>query len=123
VKFIGTVREHLSPGGLFCVVISDFMSSVSADPPSYSHTFIPTRSSMRYALAVAGFETVLSRRISGSIYLAARPTAKPHQVKVYPRIVRFAYRTKKARYVLIGKPYFCLRALAKRCLALLGKSS
>jgi len=115
MKFIGTVRDHLAPGGLFCVVISDFMSSVDPNPPAYVHTFIPTRSSMRYALAAAGFDTVFSRRISGSIYFAARPTAKPRKVTVYPHIMRLAYRTKKARYLLIGKPNLGLRAIMKRC--------
>jgi 2-polyprenyl-3-methyl-5-hydroxy-6-metoxy-1,4-benzoquinol methylase len=113
MHFIGIVRDHLTPSGLFCVVISDFMSSVSPDPPSYSHTFIPTRSSLRYALATARFETVLSRRVSGSIYFATRPTAKPPEVKIYPQFVRLAYRTKKVRYWLIGKPYLGLRAIAK----------
>jgi SAM-dependent methyltransferase len=113
MRFIKNVRDHLTPGGLFCVVISNFMSSVDPNPPGYAHTFFPTGASMRYALAAAGFETVLSRRISGSIYIVARPAAKPRQIHVCPRIVRLGYRTKKVRYVLIGKPYLGLRALAK----------
>jgi SAM-dependent methyltransferase len=116
IDFIGAVRNHLASDGLFCVVISDFMSSVAVDPPSYIHTFIPTtRASMRYALAVAGFETVLTQKISGSVYFVARPTANPQKIGGYPRITRLAYRTKNVRYMLIGKPYLALRAIAKRC--------
>jgi SAM-dependent methyltransferase len=115
MKFIAKVQDHLAPGGLFCVIISDFMSNTDADPPAYAHTFMPTGASMRYALAVAGFETVLSRKISGSVYLAARPFATPHEVKVYPRLIRLGFRTKKARYILIGKLYLGVRAIAKWC--------
>jgi SAM-dependent methyltransferase len=121
MNFIGTVRNHLNPGGLFCVVISDFMSSVAVDPPSYAHTFIPSGSSMRYALGKAGFETVLSRRISGSIYLAARRTAEPSEVRIHPRFLRLAYRTKNVRHCLIGKPYLALRAIVKWTHRLLSK--
>lgn len=106
-------REHLSGSGLLCVVISDFMSSVDADPPSYAHTFIPTGASMCYALALAGFETVLNRRLSGSIYLAARPSSRPPAVRVRPRRILLAHRTKALRHLLIGRPYLWLRALAK----------
>ena len=60
MDLIGAARlAHTWPDGLFCVVISDFMSSVAVDLPSYAHTFIPTGASMRYALAIAGFKTVL----------------------------------------------------------------
>lgn len=119
MSFIGIVRAHLTPGGLFCVIISDFMSSVDPNPPSYAHTFLPTSASMRYALAVAGFETVFSRRISGSIFVVARPTTERHLVKIHPRTTRMGYRTKKIRYMLIGKPYLGLRATAKWCHQLL----
>jgi SAM-dependent methyltransferase len=113
--FMRGVRNRLTPRGLFCVVISDFMSSVDPNPPSYAHTFIPTGRSMEYALAVAGFETVLRRTFSGSIYIAGRPSGKSSAVIVYPPIVRLGYQTKRARYLVIGKPYLALRELAKRC--------
>jgi len=53
--------------------------------------------------------------------LAACPSEKPQHVTVRARIVQLAYRTKRARNVLIGKPYLGLRAVAKRCYALLGR--
>ncbi len=121
MKFIRTLRGHLAPGGLFCVVISDFTSSVAVDPPSYIHTFIPTtRASMRYALAVAGFETVLTKKISGSVYFVTRLAANPQKLRAYPRIARLAFCTKSFRYMLIGKPYLVLRAIAKRCYSIFG---
>jgi len=115
MDLIAMAHAHLRPNGLFCLVISDFMSSVAADPPSYVHTFIPTGASMRYALAVAGFETVFSRRLSGSIYLAARQSAKPATVNVHSRSILLAHRTKTLRYHLIGWPYLRLRGMAKTC--------
>jgi len=113
-KFIESVRGHLSPDGHFCVVISNFMSSVEPSPPGYAHTFYPTAASMRYALAVAGFESVISRRMGGSTYIVARPVVSRPEVKVHPRIILLGYRTKKVRYWFIGKPYLWFRAFAKK---------
>jgi 2-polyprenyl-3-methyl-5-hydroxy-6-metoxy-1,4-benzoquinol methylase len=113
MNFIDIVRQHLTPDGLFCVAISDFMSNVDPDPPSYAHTFVPTGASMRYALAVAGFETVLSRRISGSIYIVARLTRKPAIPIIWPAGIRLLYRTKTLRYLLFGRPYVLLRRAVK----------
>jgi hypothetical protein len=73
---------------------------------------------MEYALAVAGFEIMLRRTFSGSIYIAARPSNRSRPVRVYPSIVRLGYRTKRARYLLLGKPYLAFRALTKRCYGL-----
>jgi SAM-dependent methyltransferase len=120
MKFIAAVRDHLTPDGLFCVVISNYMSSVDPYPPGYAHTFYPTGASLRYALAVAGFETVLSRRISGSIYVVARPAAKPGEVRIHPWMIQLAFRTKNVRYRLIGKPYLGFRAAAKALYGLFG---
>ena len=82
--FIRGVRARLAPGGLFCIVLADFMASADASLPSYTHTFFPTGASMRYALGLAGFEVVLSRKMSGSIFIAARPASSPRLPPVWP---------------------------------------
>ena len=67
MDFIRGVRARLAPGGLFCVVLADFMASADASLPSYTHTFFPTGASMRYALA--------TRRLRGSPERAQCPAA------------------------------------------------
>jgi len=113
LEFMHTVRERLAPNGLFCIVLADFMLNHDPGLPSYAHSFFPTASSMRYALALAGFETVLSRRLAGSIYIAARPASNPPLPRVWPAAIRLGYLTKRLRYALIGRPYLALRRLVK----------
>jgi SAM-dependent methyltransferase len=111
--FLRIVRERLAPGGLFCVVLADFMANSDPALPSYAHTFFPTASSMRYALALAGFETVFSKRLSGSIFVAARPAEAVAMPSVWSTGTWLLYRTKALRYTLLGRPYLLLRRAAK----------
>jgi len=113
VNFLRMARERLAPGGLFCVVLADFMANVDPALPSYVHTFFPTASSMRYALALAGFETILSRRLSGSIFIAARPASAVARPPVWPAGIRVLYRTKRLRYAVLGLPYVTLARAVK----------
>jgi len=113
ISFIRAVRARLAPRGLFCVVLADFMANADAGLPSYAHTFFPTASSMRYALALAGFEVVLSKARSGSIFIAARPAAAPTMPHVSPATIKVLYRTKALRHVTLGRPYLALRGLIK----------
>ena len=116
MDFIRGVRTRLAPGGLLCVVLADFMASADASLPSFTHTFFPTGASMRYALALAGFEVVLSKTMSGSIFIAARPATSPRLPPVWPLGIFLLYRTKTVRHALIGRPYLALRRFAKRLL-------
>ena len=116
MDFIRVVRARLAPGGLFCIVLADFMASADPSLPSYTHTFFPTGASMRYALALAGFEVVLSRTMSGSIYIAARPASAPPLPTVSSASIRLLYRSKAVRHALLGRPYLALRRFAKRLL-------
>ena len=68
---------------------------------------------MRYTLALAGFETIVCKRLSGSIYIAARPAFAVKAPFVSPIWTRFLFRTKALRYALIGRPYLALRRAAK----------
>jgi len=113
MRFLRLVRERLAPGGVFCVVLADFFASTDLGLPGYAHSFFPTGASMRYALALAGLETVLSRRMSGSIFIAARPRDAVALPSVSPTATRLLYGTKTLRYALIGRPYLALRRLVK----------
>ncbi len=117
MSFIRSVHARLAPGGLFCIVLADFMASADAGLPSYTHTFFPTDASMRYALALAGFEVVLRKTVSSSIYIAARPASVPRLPTVWPARILLLYRTKSVRHTVLGRPYLALRQLAKRLLA------
>jgi hypothetical protein len=116
MNFIRTVRRRLDPGGLFCVVLADLMANADAGRPSYSLTFYPTAASMRYALALAGFEVISESRQSGSIFLAARPATAPKLPRVNPAAILLLHRTKALRYALLGRPYLAARRLAARLL-------
>jgi SAM-dependent methyltransferase len=113
MRFLGEVRERLAGDGLFCVVLSDFFAHHQPGLPAYAHTFFPTAASMRYALGLAGFETIRCKRLSGSIYIAARSTTAPKVSFVSPTWTRFLFRTKAQRYALIGRPYLGFRRAAK----------
>jgi SAM-dependent methyltransferase len=115
MRFLGAVRERLAPGGVFGIVLADFMATFDPGLPSYPHSFFPTAASMRYALALAGFETVSSRVWAGSVYLAARPAQVPLPT-VHLALIRLGYFTKPARYALLGRPYLALRRAAKSVL-------
>jgi SAM-dependent methyltransferase len=116
MAFMRRVRAQLAEGGLFGVVISDFLAtSAQGQIPSYVHTFFPCRESMCYALALAGFEPILARRIGGSIYIAARAdNVDPPRIDTN-RIHR-RYQTSKLRYAVFGRPYVAARQFAKRLL-------
>jgi SAM-dependent methyltransferase len=116
MNFIRSVRQRLNPGGLFCVVLADLMANADAGRPSYSLTFYPTAASMRYALALAGFDVISESRQSGSIFLAARRADAPKLPRVNPAAILLLHRTKALRYALLGKPYLTARRLAARLL-------
>jgi SAM-dependent methyltransferase len=117
MAFLRRVRAELANDGLFGVVISDFLAAHAEGQPGYAHTFYPCAESMRYALALAGWEPFFSRRIGGDIYIAARPiqTNLPtiNTQKIYRR-----YRTKDLRFALLGRPHLATRRLGKLFLEL-----
>jgi SAM-dependent methyltransferase len=117
MKFLRDVREHLNSGGVLCIVLADFFSVIDPVLPAYSHSFFPTASSMCYALALAGFETLFARHESGSIFIAARPAAGPLDLPaVFPRLTYWKFLTKRWRFAAFGKPYLAFRKLLKSLL-------
>jgi SAM-dependent methyltransferase len=114
MEFLRSVRERLATGGVFCVVLADFMANDDPALPGYAHTFFPTGSSMRYALAKAGFETIFCKRQSGSIFIAARATSNLIMPFVWPLGILLLYRTKALRYAVIGSPYILARRVVRK---------
>lgn len=115
MRFLRTVRTHLKPDGLFCIVISNLLASYASSAPSYVHTFYPTEPSLRFALAAAGFQTVASRNMAGSIYIAAKP-AEVTKPSVNVRYIYWKYRTQAVRFALIGRPYLNIRHTLRKLL-------
>jgi len=116
MHFMRGVRQRLASNGIFCVVLADFLANPDLSLPGYVHTFFPTAHSMRHALALAGFETILSRAVSGSIYIAARPAPNPSLPVARTLTTLLLYRTKRLRYALLGAPYLALRRAVKTLL-------
>lgn len=113
------LRAALKPGGILCVVISNFLANEDNSLPGYAHSFWPTGRSIEHALSVAGYETVLNQRKSGSIYVVSREGDMPPR-RVYPLLTHLAYETKSLRNVLLGRPKVLLRTLVKRILSWTG---
>ena len=120
MRFLRTVKDHLAPGGILSVLISDFLASTDPEYPGYFHTFYPTAGSMRYALALAGFDPAPPRRRSGSIFITAR-VGRTDLPTIRPEMIRLAYATKWLRYEFFGRPYLFVRRVAKRIV--MGKES
>jgi 2-polyprenyl-3-methyl-5-hydroxy-6-metoxy-1,4-benzoquinol methylase len=112
-QFLVEIRRRLAGDGVFCIVLSDFYAHHDPSLPSYGHTFFPNAASMRYALALTGFETIVCKKISGSIYIAARPALATKPPLVSAAWTRLLLRSKAQRYTLIGWPYLTLRRVAK----------
>jgi SAM-dependent methyltransferase len=112
MAFLRRVRSHLTDDGVFGVVISDFLASHSQGGPGYAHSFYPCCESMHYALALAGFEPILTRTISGDIYIAIRPgIVRPPRINT--RRIHRRYQTQALRFATIGRPYLAARSLVK----------
>lgn len=120
MKFLRDMRERLAPNGLFCIVLADLLANEADSLPSYVHTFFPSGSSMRYALALAGFETIFIKRCHGSIFIAARVNPNAPLPRIHPPLTLVLWRTKHLRYQLIGRPYLALRRMAKFLLSRIG---
>jgi SAM-dependent methyltransferase len=120
LRFLSLVRGHLAENGILAIVLADFMASDDLSLPGYPHSFFPTASSMRYLLARAGYLVISCRKLSGSIYLAARPGAR-EVPGVQARMIKLGYETKALRYALFGKPKLAARRLAKRLISLIGR--
>ncbi len=111
--FVQRVRGMLSDGGLFHVVISNFLSSFSNNSPGYSHSWYPTVYSLAYLLEQEGFEILTTRRFKGSVMLLARSGRQvlPHG---QPRRAYWAHLTLRWRYRWFGKPIRSVVSLLKR---------
>jgi hypothetical protein len=117
--FLTRLQSSLTPDGLLCIVISNFLAPEDPSLPGYAHSFLPTAASMRYALVKAGYKIAFSRKKSGSIYIAAQK-GEDRIPEVHPRFIRLGYRTKALRYALIGRPKLLVHRIAKIVLSRMG---
>ena len=116
-QFLESLRNSLSDDGILCIVLANFMAADDQGLPGYPHSFFPTASSMNRLLALGGYETVLHRKKSGSVYLVARAKSVLPP-PVFPRLIRLGYRTKRLRYLIFGAPHLAARRLAKTIISL-----
>lgn len=111
-RFVKRVRDMLDDGGLFLVVLSDFLSTLNAGHPGYVHTWYPTSYSLAYLLEQEGFEILSSRRDKGSYMIMARRGAlispRAHPYRAY-----LAHLSHGWRYRVIGKPLLAVSSLLK----------
>lgn len=115
-SFIAELRERLADDGLLCVILADFLSFDDPGLPGYSHSFYPTFSSMRYLLALEGFEVIACKKQFGSIFIAARKSAAPLSA-VHPWLIRLGHESKPLRYALLGRPWIAFKSCVKRLLS------
>jgi 2-polyprenyl-3-methyl-5-hydroxy-6-metoxy-1,4-benzoquinol methylase len=113
--FLARARALLVPDGLLAITIADIMAWDDSTEPAYVHTFFPTGQSMAYAITLAGFRVIATRRAKGSIHIAARIGDGPLP-PVSPWLIRLGHLTRGLRYGLVGWPMTQLRHLAKRVL-------
>lgn len=111
--FVNRVRDLLNDGGLFMVVISQLLSSLTPSRPAYVHTWYPTSYSLTYLLEREGFKILNCRRIKGSVVLVARKSM-PRQPNTYGYRAFCAHLSHEWRYKLIGKPLLAAASLKKR---------
>lgn len=117
--FVQRVRQLLNYDGLFCVTLSDLLSSFSNGMPGYVHTWYPTAQSLKYLLVQEGFEILDVRTSHGSIMLLAKVDAfNKTKLKANPRLAWFRFLTHSMRYRLIGRPVLRMVSGIKRTLAL-----
>lgn len=115
-RFVQRVRDTLDEGGVFLIVLSDFLSSLGVNYPGYVHTWYPTSHSLVYLLEQEGFEVLGCCRVKGSVMVAARRGAlghsHAHPFRVYGTY--WAHLSHGWRYQLIGKPLLTAASLLKR---------
>jgi|GEM_PF-1146046 len=113
--FVARVKNILNINGLFLVVLSDFMSSLSSGQPGFAHTWYPALNPLTYLLRQEGFELVDIRRIRGSILILARNTAasvsKPRARGPYREYLK--HLTQRLRYRLFGTSILRTASLAR----------
>ena len=100
--FVRQVRKTLSDQGLFVIVSTHLLSSMTAGRPGFAHTWYPTRESLFYLLEQEGFEILATRSTKGSDMILARASGakKP---KGYPVKAWLAHTTQTLRHRTLGR--------------------
>jgi len=116
--FVCRVRDMLEQDGLFIVVLSDLLSTLSSGSPHYVHTWYPTANSLTYLLKQEGFGIVETKTTRGSILLLARKQAGSIGCpQGFPLLAYFNFVSHRWRYRLIGSSALWLVRRAKFALA------
>lgn len=116
MQFLTRIKPHIKSGGFLCLVLANFFTAIDRGLPDYLHTFLPSKESMEYALALAGYEVRMSRKYRTSIYIVAVPSpgGLVELPKVNTRKIYWTYRTKEIRYQILGRPILALREIMRR---------
>ena len=116
LQFLTRIKPHINSGGCLYLVLANLFTPIDRGLPDYTHTFFPSKESMEYALALAGYEVKMSRKYRASIYIAAVPSSgsRVKLPEVNTRMIYWAYRTKELRYQMLGKPVLTLHEIIKR---------
>jgi len=120
-SFVKRVRAMLDDDGLFLVVLSDFMSTLSKERPGYVHTWYPTSNALRYLLEKEGFTIVKYIRSNGSIMVLARCCEQVSHCYARPYRDYMAHMTHNFRYLLVGKPLLKANTILKRLKNYIGR--
>jgi 2-polyprenyl-3-methyl-5-hydroxy-6-metoxy-1,4-benzoquinol methylase len=112
MAFLARVRGLMADNGLLCITNADFTFWRDGSLPNEHHTFCPTPSSMRAALALAGFCVVAEAWIAGSVYAVCKK-CEPFRMPVSAHVTWLYWQTKRLRYALFGKPANVVLQLVK----------
>ncbi len=100
--FVQQVRQRLSKEGLFVLVSTHLLSSMSAGRPGFAHTWYPTCNSLIYLLEQEGFEVISTRTLKGSDMLLAR-VSNTKTPQGGPWRAWWAHTTQQFRYQTFGR--------------------
>lgn len=114
-QFVQRVAAMLKPDGLFAVIVSDLLSSLSDSCPGYAHTWYPSADALVYLLQQEGFVVIARRSMKGSVMILAKrgQAAAP---RAFPRRDYWLHMSQAWRFKLLGRPYRCLVNRLKKLL-------
>ncbi len=100
--FVQQVRKTLSERGVFVIVSTHLLSSMSAGRPGFAHTWYPTLESLIYLLEQEGFEILCSRSMKGSDMILARASVS-QRPQGAPWKALLAHKTQRLRFQTLGR--------------------
>ena len=114
-QFVQQVAAMLKPEGLFAVIVSDLLSSLSDSCPGYAHTWYPSSDALVYLLEQEGFVVLTRRSLKGSVMILAK-RGQAGVPRGFPRRDYWLHRSQSWRFQWLGRPYRWLVNLVKKLL-------